>query len=133
MTTETQSFNSRWGFHPCAYELFLKLKRLHKWYWQTVYGFHRWHRWWRKQEQNRTGPEPTYCQAFVENRPWIKPAKFHGEDGYKIYPKTVTDRGIVELYQRARRPQPEPVPLFDEEMVQRIESLYALVRSEFKE
>ncbi len=51
MTTTIQPCKGRWGFRPCGYALYLKLKRLHKWYWQTVYGFHRWHRWWRKEEQ----------------------------------------------------------------------------------
>src|SRR5687768_17348390 len=87
MTSTTNEFQSRFGFHPSTYEVFLKLKFLHKWYWQTLYDFHRWHRWRRKDEQNRIGPEPTYCPVFVEDKPWLKPVKFHGEPGYKIYPK----------------------------------------------
>ena len=33
MTTTMQPCKGRWGFHPCGYPLYLKLKRLHKWYW----------------------------------------------------------------------------------------------------
>lgn len=132
MTTETTFFKSRWGFHPCTYKLFLKLKALHKWYWQTVYDFHRWHRWWRKEEQNRTGLEPTYCPVFVENKPWLKPVKFHGEDGFKVYPKTVIDHGVIDLYQSARIPRPEPVRSFDPETWNRIEALYEKVKPDFE-
>ena len=133
MTTETNRFQSRWGFHPCDYELFLKLKHLHKWYLQTVYDFHRWHRWWRKQEQNRIGPEPKYCSVFVEDKVWLKPVKFHGENGFKVYPKTVIDHGVVELCQSARIPQPEPVQTFDTETVNRIELLYGQVKPDIAE
>jgi hypothetical protein len=133
MNTATTVIKSRWGFHPCDYEFFLKLKRLHKWYWQTVYDFHRWHRWWRKEPQNRTGPEPSYCRAFVEDKIWRKPVRMHGEDGFRLYPKSVVDRGVVSLYQAARMPQAEPVQPFDTETRAAIESLYDKVSPHFDE
>ena len=133
MTTATAVFKSRWGFHPCDYEFFLKLKRLHGWYWQTVYDFHRWHRWWRKVPQNRIGPEPVFCPLFVEDKIWYKSVRIRGEDGFIVYPKTVTDHGIVDVYQTARKPQPEPVAPFDAETEKRIESLYEKMESRFDE
>lgn len=133
MNMQHSPFKSRWGFHPCDYELFLKLRRLHKWYWQTLYDFHRWHRWWRKEEQNRSGPEPKYCPAFMENKTWYKPVKNHGVDGYKVYPKTIQDHGVVDLYQSVRMPQPEPVQPFDSETKTRIESLYQKLKTHFNE
>lgn len=133
MTTETNVFKSRWGFHPCNYELFLKLKRLHKWYWQTVYDFHRWHRWWRKEEQNRIGPEPAYCPPFVEEKKWWKLERSHGEDGFRMYPKTIVDHGVIKLYQSARMPQAEPVVPFDAETKDRIETLYEEVKTHWIE
>ena len=133
MNTATTVFKSRWGFHPCDYKLFLQLKRLHKWYWQAVYDFHHWHRWWRKEEQNRIGPQPTYCPAFVENKIWYKSIRIHGEDGFKLYPKTVIDHGVVELYQFARMPQTESVTPFDAETKEGIESLYEKVRTQLTE
>lgn len=123
----TTSYQSRWGYHPCEYELFLKIRRLHKWYWQTVYDFHRWHRWWRKEPQNRRGPEPAFCPLFVEDKTWFKPVCVHDEPGCKVYPKTVVDRDVVRLYQEARMPQAAPVPPFDEETVRRIEQLDASI------
>jgi len=121
----TDAFQSRWGYHPCSYEFFLKLKRLHKWYWQTVYDFHRWHRWQRKDPVNRRGPEPAFCEAFVEDTPWFKPVTRRGECHVKIYPKAVVDHGIVELYHAARHPQPEPPTPFDDATHERIEALLA--------
>lgn len=123
MNTNTE-FCSRWGFHPCRYELYLKLKRLHRWYWQTLYDFHRWHRWQRKQPQNRIGPEPTYCPVFVEDSVWYKPVRIRGANGFRVYPKTVVDLGILNLYQAARMPQPRAVAPFDSGTIERIESLY---------
>ena len=128
MTTQTNAFQSRWGYHPCSYDLFLKLKYLHKWYWQTVFDFHRWHRWKRKDMQNRKGPEPAYSEVFIEDIIWYKPVKYHGIDGCKVYPKRVVDQGIVELYRSARMPQSEPVEPFDDETAKRIETLYQKVK-----
>ena len=133
MSTITNSLKSPWGYHPADYELFCKLKRLHRWYWQTVYSFHRWHRWWRKQEQNRVGPEPSFCPLFIEDKPWRKPVRTRGVAGFKIYPKTVTDHGIVELYRSARIPQPEAVTPFDAGVIERVETLYSKAVSHFKE
>lgn len=129
MTTDTTRYKSRWGFHPCGYEFFQKLKYLYKIYWQTVYDFHRWHRWWRKDEHNRIGPEPIYCPVFVEDKPWCKPVKTHGEEGFKLYPKTIIDHGIVELYRSARIPRPEPVQPLDADLMNRIESLTVQVEA----
>ncbi len=124
MATTTNPLRSRWGFHPCDYDLYLKLRRLHKWYWQTVYDFHRWHRWRRKEEQNRRGPEPRHCPVFVADVFWRKPMRTHGADGFKLYPKTILDHGVVALYHAARTPRPEPVECFDAEAVGLIERLH---------
>jgi hypothetical protein len=126
-SSNSNPFQSRWGFHPCDYNLFLKLKYLHKRYWQTIYDFHRWHRWWRKQEHNRVVPEPAYCRIFSEEAIWFKPVKVHGVDGFRIYPKTILDHGIVNLYQAARRPQAAPVQHFDSGTIHKIEQLYSQV------
>jgi hypothetical protein len=77
-------FAGRWGYHPCDFELFLKLRSLHRWYWQTLRDFHRWHRWQRKAEENRRGPEPCYCPLFVQERPWYRPTLQRGETCERI-------------------------------------------------
>ena len=45
MNSNETIYQSRRGYHPCSHDLYLKLKSLYKWYWQTIYDFHRWHRW----------------------------------------------------------------------------------------
>ena len=126
------SLQSRFGFHPCDYELFAKLKCLHKHYWQTLYDFHRWHRWWRKQPQNRVGQEPAYCPAFVEDCPWYKPVTTHGVAGFKVYPRTVVDHGLVALYHQVRHPQAEPAAELDATVLERIAALHAQADVWFK-
>jgi hypothetical protein len=131
MTSSSTPFQSRWGFHPCDYEFFLKLKRLHKWYWQTLYDFHRWHRWWRRLAANRIGSEPKCCPAFIVDQMWHKSVQVRGEKGFKLYPRTVVDHGAVNLYQLALRPQLEPVPPFDARTIALIEALYEEVQRHF--
>jgi len=47
------TFQSRWGFHPCDYHVFLKLKRVHKAYWEGLRKVAAWRRWERKRPCNR--------------------------------------------------------------------------------
>ena len=133
MNPTTTVYRSRWGYHPCNHELFLKLKQLHNWYWQTLYDFHRWHRWFRRLEPNRVGPEPRYCPGFVKDSTWYKPVQLGGEPGCKVYPRTVVDHDVVELYRSARLPQAEPVPAWDAETIGRLETFYDEVRRWFDE
>ncbi|MEK6235102.1 MAG: hypothetical protein N2C14_10340 [Planctomycetales bacterium] len=123
MTTSTTN-QSRWGYHPCGYDVFLMLKRLRSRYWRTVYEFHCWNRWRRKDPKNRRGAEPLYCKDFVENKTWFKPVTVRGEAGFKVYPKTVVDHGVLALYQSARLPQSEHVEPFDQETLAAIHALY---------
>jgi hypothetical protein len=58
-------FKSRWGYHPCSYETYRKLKVLKKRFWESVIAYGNYKRWIRKQEQNRVGPEPRYCDFFL--------------------------------------------------------------------
>lgn len=122
---ESHTYSSRFGFHPCSYETFRQLKFLHKVYWQTIYDFHRWHRWWRKQPENRRGPEPRVGALFVLNQPWYKPVRVRGVAGFKVYPRTVVDHGAVALYQAARHPQQAEVASFDSATLERIAKLYS--------
>jgi hypothetical protein len=52
-TLTKESHKSRWGYHPCDYETFLKLKKLKKYYWMTVYRNAQWKRWNAKLPHNR--------------------------------------------------------------------------------
>lgn len=123
---------SRWGYHPCTYEVYGLLKDLHRWYWQTVYDFHRWHRWQRKQPQNRVGPEPVFCELFVEDTVWYKPCRRGDEVHFKVYPKMLIDHDVVDLYRKARTPMPESCSVFDAAMFDRIALLHKEVGMKLK-
>ena len=120
----SQSFRSRFGYHPCDWATFRKLKDLHRWYWQTVRDFHRWWRWQRKLPANRRGPEPQHCPAFVLLRPWRQWRKCHGMTAVREYPRRLVDRGVLGWYQAARRPQNEPPRPWDELTLQEIDRLH---------
>lgn len=100
----TETYQSRWGYHPVSYETFLKLKELHKWYHMTLRHLGCWVRWNRK-TVHRYGPEPKYCPTFVKDRIdwWYTPS-----GACKSYPKTRVDHGICEAYHAARMPTATP-------------------------
>jgi len=133
MSTVNKQHHSEFGFHPCDREFFAKLKYLHRRYWQTLRSFHRWHRWNNKEPQNRIGSQPKYCGAFVSDDAWRKPVRRRGELHFKLYPKTVVDHDVVEMYQTARMPAVEPVPPFSAACVEKIEQLFAEVKEHFNE
>jgi hypothetical protein len=124
MSNPTTTFPSRFGFHPCDRETFCKLKALKKYYWLTVRDFHRWWRWQRKLPQNRRGPEPEVCEVFVDNNPWRRPRRVHGQDAIRRYPKTLHDRGVLAWHAAARQPQAEPPPNFDVKTLAEIDRLF---------
>lgn len=125
MSTSTDSFRSRFGYHPCDFATWQKLRSLKKCYWQTVKDFHRWWRWQRKRPENRRGPEPKFCDVFVINKPWFRPRRVHAHDAVRYYPKTLVDHGILELFAAARQPQADPPDPFDESRLRLIERLHA--------
>ena len=133
MSTVNKQNRSEYGFHACDREFFGKLKYLHKRYWETLRRFHQWNRWNNKEPQNRIGPQPKYCDAFVTEDTWRKPVTRHGEQHFKWYPKTVIDHAVIELYQAARIPAADPVPPLSADCVARIEQLFTTVREYFNE
>ena len=132
MSSVNKAHQSRFGFHPCTHEIYLKLKYLHRRYWDTLRQFHTWHRWNRKQPENRIGNEPKFCPCFVENRPWAKRVTRAGEKGFKLYPKTVVDHDVLRLYHEARMPQADPVDLFSDEQIAAIKQLLDQVYDYFE-
>jgi len=124
-------FQSRWGFHPCDYQTYRKLKFLNQVYLQAVRLAHAWARWKRKDPHNRVIrrrirneqgdvigyepsvplPEPSICpvfaQKFVEKRHVDKKGNFSRE-GF-MAEKVVTDgHWIPAAYATARKPVAEP-------------------------
>lgn len=72
---QKESNKSRWGYHPCSYETFVKIKKLKKAYWLSVYALAQWKRWNNKLPHNRVikrkgiviGPmiEPRVCSFIL--------------------------------------------------------------------
>jgi hypothetical protein len=58
------TYRSRWGYHPCNYETFLKLKRLHKAYFEGLRMLAIWRRWRAKRPHNRRVPEPVVADVY---------------------------------------------------------------------
>ena len=80
------AFRSRWGYHPCNYETYRKLRKLHKAYWEGRRLLAKWHRWKAKRPHNRTRPEPVVPDVV----------------------KQVCASSIVHEFQSARHPVAEP-------------------------
>lgn len=59
-------FQSKWGWHPCDYETYQKLRVLNKFTYQNEGGAARWWRWARKAPHNRVGEEPFLVQFFAK-------------------------------------------------------------------
>lgn len=115
------TFKSKYGFHPCDYQTFRKLKAIHKWYWKALRDIADWERWSRKLPKNRvirrwirdkygrkigfeivgSKPEPKCCPFFARhNHEWI------------------------EDYQIARRPRPKDDVKPLHHTVDQIEQMY---------
>lgn len=108
-------FESKFGWHPCDYETFKKLKKLHKYYWEAVKGLGDWFRWNAKQPQNRVITKRIRDDNGHVIRkeivgPWEEP-KYHTVFGRPSYRKTYTtvpehlNDDFVRAYQKARMPQ----------------------------
>src|SRR5262245_16124566 len=69
------TFKSRWGFHPCDYPLYLKLKRIAKGYWQARRKVAAHQRWAGKKPHNRHGPEPVVPAVLRELHAHAKAAR----------------------------------------------------------
>jgi hypothetical protein len=124
-------FRSRWGFHPCDYQTYRKLKFLNQVYLQAIRLAHCWARWKRKDPHNRVIrcrirnekgqtigykpplplPEPKICSLFsqkvFEQRHMDKKGNFSRE-GF-LEEKLVTDHLWIPVdYASARKPVADP-------------------------
>jgi hypothetical protein len=124
-------FQSRWGFHPCDYQTYRKLKILNQVYQQGIRLAHAWVRWNRKDPHNRVLrrrirnekgqtigyeppvplPEPRICSVFaqkiVETRHVDKQGNFSRE-GFRAEKVVTDDLWIPADYASARKPVADP-------------------------
>ena len=128
---EKTMFRSRWGFHPCDYQTYRKLKFLNQIYLKAVRMARAWERWRRKDPHNRvvrrrirnekgqvTGyeppvplPEPKICPVFsqkvFEQRHVGKQGNFSRE-GF-VEETLVTDHFWIPAdYASSRKPVANP-------------------------
>ena len=103
-----ETYKSKFGYHSIDLDTFVKIKKLHKAYWKTTRDLAKWKRWIRKQPENRIGPEPTYCSAFVATPKWIigLTPKDVQQWGWRRY--ACDDRGVLEAYRIGRTPYGTP-------------------------
>ncbi len=131
MSATESVFRSRFGFHPCDYATYRKLKFLSLVYQRAVRMAHAWDRWKRKDPQNRVCrrrirneqgqpigygdpvplSEPPICPVFsrkVQEKRFVDKKGNRFKDGF-LDDKVVTDNpGIAADYALARRPQSDP-------------------------
>jgi len=84
----------RFGFHPCSYEEFLELKQAHKVALEALRVGLRYHRWVRKDPDNRKGAEPPLPKST-----WVD-ADFGCHDFKRFYLQ------LLAAYRNARYPKP---------------------------
>lgn len=112
--------DKRGGYHACSYETFLKLKRLHAAYWDSVVKFAQYIRWNNKKEHNRVIRRVTkrnergqpIQREVVGNQaepPLPSPVfKYKTDGNVKTMPERVVDNGVLLAYQNARMPKSVP-------------------------
>jgi hypothetical protein len=123
-------FRSRWGFHPCDFATYRKLKFLNVVYQRAVRLAHAWERWHRKAPHNRVRrrrlrnelgqtvgytdgvplPEPPLCPVFsrkVQHRRFIDSKGNYSKEGFLDEMLVTDDPGIASDYSTARRPAVE--------------------------
>lgn len=123
MNSVLEQNRSRWGYHSGSYDLYLKLKQLKKWYWETHYAFHRWAKWTSK-TVNRKGAEPKFCPEFVCDSWSVDCVEKHG--------KFLEDFNINKLFDQVRRPSPTPVDPLKQSTIDWINALYFSCRDYFE-
>jgi hypothetical protein len=105
----------RFGFHPCDYQTFIKLKLINKIYHQALRQFSAWNRWNRKAPHNRKTTEPTINTLFIEkikkkvyskNGVWIK-------EGYLIDCITFNEQAtLIDDFYNAKYPKESQEKVF---------------------
>jgi len=116
------TYQSRWGFHPCDYETYLLLKQLNRLHDQALHACADWQRWARKQPQNRVlrrqrrndqgqrigsevvgpRPEPPLVALFCSKARLVQAATQHTL-GVRV---AFDGLRIPEVYRQARTPAP---------------------------
>lgn len=114
-SVDLDRFHSRYGYHPCDYETYLVVRKLHRYMWKMCRELGRLRAYGRKQEHNRKGPVPRVCPLItkfnIEIQPWGPYSGTHPVDRY-LHPDCwrggeviIPDQDLRDLYREARYPQ----------------------------
>lgn len=105
---------SRWGFHNCSYETYLKLRTLKKYYYRAMSVYFAQKRWLAKDPSNRIGEMPTssLLSIYTEIDRWGN--------------SKLSDLGILEMFD-STKPNPLPVEVFSSREEEVIDSLFKKV------
>ena len=146
-------FRSRWGFHPCDYQTYRRLKFLNLVYQRAVRLAHAWNRWKRKDPHNRVIrrrrrndqgqtigydkpiplAEPALCPLFsqkVYEKCYVDKRGTCYKDGFLDERVATDDLRIPTDYASARRPVRETAEVrLLHHTVAEIEDLYAKART----
>ncbi|HEY7326222.1 MAG TPA: hypothetical protein VH592_01180 [Gemmataceae bacterium] len=124
-------FRSRWGFHPCDFQTYCKLKILNQVFSQAIRLAHAWERWQRKAPHNRVLrrrirnekgqaigyespiplPEPRICPVFSQKifeQCHVSRQGNLSREGFQEEKVVTEDCWIVADYASARKPAPDP-------------------------
>jgi hypothetical protein len=115
-TAKTNGLTSKWGYHPCTYDVFKRLRRLHKAFWKYQKRFKAAERWAAKIPKNRNGDCPVY--------PEYMKCKLRYEPNRRPFRDT-DNHSIRKWYQLARIPQEHPVEPFNQHVIVQIDSWLA--------
>jgi hypothetical protein len=146
-------YQSRWGFHPCDYQTYRKLKFLNLAYLKAVRQAHAWMRWKRKDPHNRVirrrkrddkgqtighekpipTPEPRICEVFsrkILEKCYVDKKGNYCKEGFMEEKVVTLDLGTVEDYAACRKPRAtmeEVIPLRNS--LEAINELFEMARS----
>lgn len=108
-----QVFQGRFGYYPCNYETYRKIRAIYSHYWQALHSYGRWTRWNRKEPQNRVSysrvrNDKGQVVGKVLVGPVSEPQRsnvFYTVRGFRRKCEhALIDNGISECYNMARMP-----------------------------
>lgn len=110
------AYQSRWGWHSCDHETYLKLKKLKKLYFKALHRNAEWERWVRKQPQNQVlrkwfRNDKGQKTHFEIVGPMVEPKIYPVFGGKRYVPKgehALNDMGVLDAYNNARTPRATP-------------------------
>lgn len=109
----------RFGYYPCDYETFKKLKALHKLAWKALYETAAFNRWYRKEPQNRVirkkirnsaGQVVGYAAPVARPQPQLtSPFGLFGLGGNSGFAGLAPElEDVISDYRNARMPRKTP-------------------------